>query len=242
MGAIGGYKAEPPHKAYGRIAMTVVAIALCIAALTVDDGYFKWSCEGECIQTLYDERMCHYGVNGTNPEPCLHPSDIKQKVTSIDFHCGVFVSKVSGETKGTLDAIKDLKDAGILCDDYDNAIVVAQAFGLVSIGALCCLIVNYAVRISRPPASFDGEGILVGFLHFTATFFMIFSTAWVPIFFQVLEPCEFNYHSLQDEKGTKIGIAQFILTAATLLQFVVLFWAPGMPAPKPVEFERKPLL
>eukprot|EP01062_Namystynia_karyoxenos_P059550 TRINITY_DN50993_c0_g1_i1.p2 TRINITY_DN50993_c0_g1~~TRINITY_DN50993_c0_g1_i1.p2 ORF type:complete len:275 (+),score=69.37 TRINITY_DN50993_c0_g1_i1:82-825(+) len=216
-----------------RIAVTVSAFALCIAGLLVDNGYWKWSCDTQCVLKLYAERNCTAAkLDPSTGSPCLDLTDPRLQahmITSLDYRTGIFRAHLQGSSKGAVAAVGDMVDAGILCDDYKGALAAGQAYGIVALVALLALGVHHVQTLLGCATDSPAGVKLVYFLHFLAGFFLILCTVWVPITFQILEPCEFNYNSLKSEPGASIGIAQYPFAVATLMQLVLSAWSPGIP-------------
>jgi len=158
------------------------------------------------------------------------------EVKEFDCKIGIFRSSCFGKSGTTFDAIDGLSRAAMLCEDYKEAVRAAQAWCVIVAISLGLLAINHGLTV----AGFEVYGLTaaygVAFLHFCATFLSLLSTVWPAIFFQTLEPCEFNYHTLKQEEGAKIGINQYLFTITTLCQFVVLGLGAGIPpmdAPPP---------
>lgn len=157
-------------------------------------------------------------------------------IKTIDFKCGIFRSSVNskGDMWATMHAIDDiLSKSGMLCEDYKEAVRTAQAWCLFVIFALTILIIVHVLAAT----GYELWGVWafygVAFCHFCVTFLSVLSTVWPAIFFQTLEPCEFNYHTLKQEEGAKIGINQYLFMMTTLCQFVVLGTGAGIPSMDP---------
>lgn len=186
------------------------------------DGSAAITAGGPCLDLL------NQGVGWAGPQP-RGPTILK-----LDFKCGIFTSEVYGKAKDTFTAIDGLTDAGILCDDYKEAARTAQAFCMTALVSLVLLAVQHGRTAAGHVLYGEFQRKTTAFLHFSATFMALMSTVWVPITFQTLEPCEFNYHTLKEEPGAKIGIGQYLFMIATLCQFVVIGMGPGLPPMDPL--------